>query len=1617
MKSVRTAEHLCYQWGAVTCLIMNKKANVPEYLFHAKATSLKFRIPGLSEEIKAIAPKYEHMNIDDIFLYFHCIESLIEEILTENTFATIFNTTITTLYESAYQSVFISTPRAQAQERSLLTPEIYFPDNIFLFIEDCLCWIKKLLEKMDHHMYSRISTDTHGIFFDFLLHNPNINLPERYDGEILSLLSIDQNWNKIVSERIRYIAASAKNSANRKSLVLLLKSLGQIRFDFTVASNRSHISETLIDWANFAMKTSDEELSSQLFTFVVCTMIACKWDPTYQQDSNMRDTLKKLIDIAFKQVKSHKYDIPSLDLAIRTVSLLNVSNFDSYFKKIWGLVEDHFKKQVCADSFKSLTLLVQLYCPNFINGEQLMRHILELIYEKSKTFTLAKRCEPYLNEIRDLFIAFSQIEPDVVCNMLINLEKCVIQTNETGPRAQFMLDLLSNVKTSNDGALKGLLASVEPKIDLYLSVASPTGIIKSSLSLIALFWTLIPRARPQISHTAQNLAEHPDPTIATLCFSAFVDMMNKAPPEDFPVNIALTMPTPILKQFDTRIRPEAFVEKINILTSFITALLHIFHNKPPESYVQWESLNKRIDEALFPFLFSPDASVVRGVRRLYNVIAADANFYSVAAWIASNKGKRLETCIAEAVTMRPDWFNDISNSAVVFWRQLDHNTQSDFGMNLAAPLCSILTPTTSNISGFFSDLLNLFLKADIRLLDSVLNTLPTAVWGQFFTEFNKFYEAHYDDQRFLCLSIQMQFLSNRLFPSFTQYRDTFYLTLQRYITSKRARFEREIPYEILSLNICNTIIRVDKTMIPKLITDVGGEAKLLKQHMQRINPKELFVVNVNRLFAHVDFFAAVLSQIKVDSNDIISVLSYLLTIADKSMEYPELLTAIAECVNQLFSHNEDSRSIIIHTALSFKNTLLNEIGTAILMNSQSDLRVTDRKQLTSELVLAMSLLSSVSNMTHTIGVQLAKTALELLANDDEEVTDAFKNPLFVYDPHAESILYHLMTKYLNDDEMEEFMTLLSSVADNIPRRSQQPYYTSKALGVFSNGTLDDFSVIFAYLAANTFHDFLAINPILDASDEMFQKDGIDLIPILQSFLDKADANKNALNAAVYLFQSAFKSKPQEVISFLKQKLGFLQALNEQQTWDNVKSNKQEYIKISTILSFILARNNDKELTRELFGDIAPQLLLFALHIFEMEEFHTDLFPPLLLSLLHSFSPSRHLSQFRFSGKGLSPTQCQYANDVIEEFDPNMAEEFRRIIIPSRADGQEMNLNFVYAIAPRFNAHDIARLLSVVASYAEKDNVGTVLRFLPFLCNALPSVAPPRTIAYFILFLVSFMFDNGDPRITIAVTEQLPVIASLLDSHGTRSQVAEELSQLVLNNGGIDMLLSVVLEPLVLTDSLTSPLYAACVDFLINFVDLMNAGEEKPLSPVDIVIIILDALWNLSGIRGRLYKTRKTGWVTGCPSVAELSKFVSSALTTEQDKKSVVQFLLQLASKMVVQDEKFRLNAATLFCQLVNDIELIANLENVGAFLLVSSVCTEKYIATKYSELLGQLIKTERDLPKQAYDFLYVFGPTLVHNDPDSLEIVRTISPDFYPEHSVISRPPAIESFISELTLQ
>ncbi|EAX87347.1 hypothetical protein TVAG_431570 [Trichomonas vaginalis G3] len=42
------------------------------------------------------------------------------------------------------------------------------------------------------------------------------------------------------------------------------------------------------------------------------------------------------------------------------------------------------------------------------------------------------------------------------------------------------------------------------------------------------------------------------------------------------------------------------------------------------------------------------------------------------------------------------------------------------------------------------------------------------------------------------------------------------------------------------------------------------------------------------------------------------------------------------------------------------------------------------------------------------------------------------------------------------------------------------------------------------------------------------------------------------------------------------------------------------------------------------------------------------------------------------------------------------------------------------------------------------------------------------------------------------------------------------------------------------------------------------------------------------------------------------------------------------------------------------------------------------------------------------------GPTLVHNDEESMTIVRSISPDFYPALSVVARPPVLSSFIDKL---
>ena len=167
-----------------------------------------------------------------------------------------------------------------------------------------------------------------------------------------------------------------------------------------------------------------------------------------------------------------------------------------------------------------------------------------------------------------------------------------------------------------------------------------------------------------------------------------------------------------------------------------------------------------------------------------------------------------------------------------------------------------------------------------------------------------------------------------------------------------------------------------------------------------------------------------------------------------------------------------------------------------------------------------------------------------------------------------------------------------------------------------------------------------------------------------------------------------------------------------------------------------------------------------------------------------------------------------------------------------------------------------------------------------------------------------------------------------------------------------MLLSVALEHLVLSNSLTGHPYALCVDFLINIINLLNGGEEKELSTVDAVIVILDGLWNLSGGRGRMYKTRKTGWTTGCPSVNELADFCKNSIASEVEKRFTAQILLQLTSNMVIQDVKFRMNTVTLFCQFADDIEFIASTDQVCTFHLVSSVCSDQFISEKYRNLLG-----------------------------------------------------------------
>lgn len=1608
------ARDLSDQWAAVSFLILNKDANVSTSKLRGNLVNITIKNPGMKKHINNIVEKYGTMNIDDIRLYLGCIQRLVETIVGVNTIPIIFENSLQCLYEATVIATQIYNENEKISERTLVTPEIQIPDVFFNYLEEAFKWILYLLDKISYHEYWRLHTSVLPYFYDFLLHSPP-NIGERYEGKILSLLSIENEWNKSISDRIRQMCNNIKKDNYKKSLLLFLKAVDHICYDFTVVDQRARIMNELIEWANFSMKISDDDVNIQMISFSIGSMMACDWDPTLPQDLGTREMFKKLIETTFKLAKSNKNDPTFIDLATRSVSLVNSSLFDSYWKKLSGIIEDHFKKHAKPESFKSLALVVQLFCGKFINGEMLMRFVTEIIYEKGKNYVLNKKLEQFEDSIRDFFIEFSAIEPSVVCNYINNIQKVLIAANDLGPRTQYMLEITAKVRTNNEALIKGLLAPIEPKLEVYLGPGAPPGITKSCLPLLVNMWCLIPRARPGISSIVQKLVDHLDLSIASQTFEVFVEMMSNASAEDFPIQIAFVMPRAVFRQLIPNINTKTFLSQVKYIYEYVLVLTKIFKGKPESISNEWEQLNKKLDIALFPFLFHTEPLIVRLVRNIYAVLASNVNFYCVAQWFASSRGRPLISSLRQAITQRPEWFAEVSNRALNFWRELATGSNIGFVINLSEVLSVIITPETENLKYFFHDLLEMFVRfGDLKILPQCLMMLSPTTWDTFFAEFNNFYASHIEDQRLLCLQIQMLFASNRHFVRFNpELRESFYTTLKNYFVSKRARFEREIPFEIISLNICNTISRVDKEIIPKLCEEIGGSSELIKKLMNRINPKEIFVVNTNRIIAHLDMMSAVLSQVKVEVNDVATVLSYLLTIADKSMEYKEILDVIADCINQMFTVNEDARTLIINTAISFKNTLLSEIGKAILLNAREENSNAKKTQLADELVLATSLFSATSVASHTVGLNLARAALEKLAGDDEEVKKAFANPLFNYDPHCEEYVWALMDKYMGDEEMQQFVDLMANVSQNIPKRAQQPVITHTVLNMYKeNPSTRVVTNLFSYLSSNDFTDFNQITPILNACDEIFAKcEEIDIQEICQMLLGGSDTSQSHLNAAVYMFQSMFKCRPGEVSQFILSNMEFLNDLKNPATWNEINSNIPKYARITSILSYILAMNNDVERTREYFGKIAPRLLLYALHIFERKEFRMALFPPLLLSLLHSFSPQRKLLIFTNIDQHLSPAQCQFANDVIEEFDPEAAREFRRIIIPVRADGQEMNLNFVHAISPRFGAHDIAMLLSVVAEYATKDNVGTVLRFLPSLVSALPAVAPPNTLAHFIMFMISFMFDNGDPRIILAIAENGPVLVQALQEHGKYEEVSKNLTELINAAGGVKMVMSVILEPLALADTLTGPLYAACVDFLILINGMIAGEDESKLTIVDMIIIILDALWNISGVRGRRYKSRKTGWVNGCHSIIDLAKFAKTVLTDSSELKTICQFLLQLTANMVIQDDKFRLNTVTLFSRLVEDIEVITSMENVGDFLLVSAVCSDEMISSKYASLLGQLINREMNF---ACDFISVMGPTLVHNDQDNMTIIRSISPDFYPALSVVARPPVLSSFISEL---
>lgn len=1366
MSSLAAAEKLGPQWAAAFGYFLLKVADIPAAQITAKIPTAVSSCmnSNLKKDFLAVLPKIESMNAEDCRLFYESFQNILKELATPATFEQIVNSLLISLYDTLGICLDVLEDSASYKhQRTPTQPEFTYPPVFYEHLENSFKFIYNILSNQNAKSMPNIKSVIQTILYDFIIQDPKNFKGKRYEGKIFLALSDDPSWFSKIFTQIISLLNDIKQKEVKNVAICFLQNVKKLK---NARMDQMQLLVTMLP------KLPDEVVN-ELVCFIGSTLVLSTNVPN----------VGALISTVSKPSPTKKFEYRYMKALIR---LFSIDDSKSRVEKFQKLIRS-FQKSGFAGIEKLCKLAAELMCPKKFPVDQFLKEMVNLFFKiKGKQTLISSKTN--IDSLVEVFHAAAVRDVGAVANFLKPFFQSFQQLKDQIATLQFVFKVFAKIQSIDAQCSSQIVAVIAPSLQSIISSKADKALTESALLCIPSFWKYIPNSRENMVRLLSDALTTDDLNVELATMKGYTQLMKETTLSQLPMDLTTTIPTYVANLFDHIVEPALLINVTAQLSEYFETILSFKDYKPIKDI---DKVLLAIDTALFPYLFYSDQAIHLAIHRLYRVLAKLTSTNFLGTFFLEHKGTSLLSCFST----NEEWFINIYSKAALLWVKMDRFANREFTNQFLKGLFVIARPELKGkkidiTSTFFNVALEYIYKWNKDLITSYLHLLHISIWPAFFTEYDKIYTKYNGQPWKNFLYIQNAFISNRFFSKYNGSTKAFDETLKNYIDQPRSKFEKDIPYEILTLNVISSYIRKQPAALNQ---PSKANPNLILKLLEKINLKELFVINEPLIFAFLDFISAFVSTLKLKPEHVKNVIDFIINISEIAQDTLTLQYACNECLYSTFKMNQDSRSLIFQAALSSRQS--SKIGWAIL---QSGMQLTPL-ELTQLFVLAMSIFQS----DPSFGIYVAK----LLVKDK---TQLLINPLSQYDIETEGKIWKTVEQNLSDEQILVYTQLLAASVKWVRKKQKVSMFFTPLLE--QNASVEDFPTIFSVISSCN-EDPSVLLPFQTTLFKIFSENPNQI----DQMFDLMFENDNNHEAAAFVSQIAFRACPEPVTKYLLNKLECFNVGTTDELWTVMKQYNRR-IPISC-LSLILALIDN---SLQYFKGILAQLVLYSLYSYnEQKAMNSQRVPPLLLSLMHQMNPSIE----SFSGFFINASNSKRLYTMLQQYSPEECDKFETFLIPN--DLPMHCYNFIKEIAPLISPKKAKPLINLIISYAIEDNVNSFLTFAPIVIGRLNDICDPEGTLTFLNFIFSFIYDNNDPRLIQAIFLSLP---RLIENKCSVPQIDENI------------VLSTALSVLPSIESLQDPIYHQLSSFVKSISQI--AGNNNLSATYE----ILYNLWALSGFK-------------------------------------------------------------------------------------------------------------------------------------------------------------------------